>query len=112
MIKYSKEYPTSTYVFITPVKKTMTTVGKFVIKKHSTELLGIYNVFIFPEYRNLGLGTKMFKQLINKFKHKELRLRVYKTNKPAIKLYLKSGFVIDRESSLGDTFLMIRKKED
>jgi RimJ/RimL family protein N-acetyltransferase len=54
-----------------------------------------YGVFIHKDYRNLGLGTALTKELIEIAKKMELeilQLSVYSTNKRAINVYQKCGF--------------------
>jgi RimJ/RimL family protein N-acetyltransferase len=50
---------------------------------------------IYEKYRGHGLSYGMMKALCDKvkYKHKKLWLMVYRFNLPAIKTYLKSGFV-------------------
>lgn len=54
----------------------------------------IGGVYVKPEYRNLGIGTELIKVLLNNFykEKKYAALFVKKTNKPALKVYLKAGF--------------------
>jgi len=54
-----------------------------------------YGIFIHKNYRNLGLGTTLTKELIEIAKKRKLeilQLSVYSTNKRAAHVYQKSGF--------------------
>jgi RimJ/RimL family protein N-acetyltransferase len=57
--------------------------------------VGSYGIFIDRDYRNLGLGTIMTKELIATAKNRGLeilQLSVYATNKRAFHVYQKCGF--------------------
>ena len=53
------------------------------------------NMFILKEFRGKGIGSKLFKEFINRVKNKKLkvvRLSAYSSNLRAIKLYHELGF--------------------
>ncbi len=52
----------------------------------------IDEIYLEKEYRNLGIGTSIIKELI--LANKIIYLWVYQQNKKAIKLYIKLGFQI------------------
>lgn len=55
----------------------------------------IWSLRIIESQRNKGYGTRMLKEFLQEFKaDKPLFLHVYKTNKIAIHMYEKLGFVI------------------
>ena len=53
-------------------------------------------MFVDPEHRNKGVAEKLFKAIIKELKG-EIRLNVAKFNTPAINLYKKFGFDIEKE---------------
>ena len=65
--------------------------GIFLVRNFEDGVL-IDEIYLYDEYRNKGIGTK----LINSVKNKNVYLWVYKNNEKAINLYTKLGFkVID-----------------
>ena len=57
-------------------------------------------ISLYPEYRNMGIGTLLLKEMINRLKNKKytkLSLSVQKENY-AFKMYLKCGFNIIKET--------------
>ena len=56
----------------------------------------IVNIELLPEYRNIGIGTKMIEELIQiaQQENRPIKLRVFKLNKKATRLYEKIGFKI------------------
>lgn len=60
--------------------------------------VGILGILIAKNYRRMGLGTFLMREIIKSAKKelkprpKIIRLSVYHTNKPALKLYKKFGF--------------------
>lgn len=70
----------------------------------------IWSVSIKEEYRNMGYGTIMMRELVEKFgKTNTLRLYVYKNNYSAIKVYEKVGFSIIGDY-LGDAAYIMERK--
>lgn len=55
------------------------------------------NICILPEYQNRGIGTSILKNTINKYKNKNIVLRVFKQNR-AQELYKRLGFEIFDET--------------
>ena len=50
---------------------------------------------ILPEYRGLGIGSRLLEKVIEKAKEfglEKIELHVYTSNKPAVALYRKFGF--------------------
>jgi len=77
-------------------------VGMFVIRE-KPEVLHINSLAVAPEYRRLGIATyilnyanKLAKQLDKKW----LELSVLKVNIPALRLYMKIGFIEKKEKKL------------
>lgn len=70
--------------------------------------LFIAGIQILPNYRNLGLGTKVLNLLIKQalITQKSLRLEVQKNNEKAKSLYKHLGFVVESEQE--DDYIMIR----
>lgn len=60
------------------------------------DILEIWSVHVFEEFRRMGYATMMLKRVINKYLNdsRPLRLYVYKDNTVAIHLYEKLGFEI------------------
>ena len=55
------------------------------------------NLYVLPEYRRKGIGTRLVNECLKKMKDssvKTIRLNVVKDNQPAINLYEKLGFKI------------------
>lgn len=69
-----------------------------IVKSYSTEYGGpciwIEDLYIKPEYRSLGMGTKFFNYIENKFKDTAVRFRleVESSNEKAISVYKKCGY--------------------
>jgi RimJ/RimL family protein N-acetyltransferase len=67
------------------------------IRKKTIHKGGIYGVFVDPDYRGRGIGTKLLDLVIDKsFKIdgiKQINLSVTFSNKKASRLYEKAGFV-------------------
>lgn len=57
----------------------------------------IDTIYLYPSYRNNGIGTKIFNKIINS-NYQPLYLWVYKSNEKAINLYKKIGFEIEEET--------------
>jgi ribosomal protein S18 acetylase RimI-like enzyme len=49
----------------------------------------LVNIELLPEYRNMGIGSKLIKELIQEAEqeNRNIKLRVFKLNKKAIQLY-------------------------
>lgn len=67
-----------------------------VAKSFSTEFgrtcMWIEDLYIKNEYRGLGLGSKFFDYIKNRYPDAILRLEVEKENERAVKVYEKNGF--------------------
>lgn len=67
--------------------------------EETPEELGIYGFVVRPDYRRQGYGRQMLVEVINTVREtsqKELMLEVDTDNTPALRLYLSTGFVIER----------------
>ena len=64
------------------------------------------NICIDEAYRGLGIGTRVIKDIIKKYR-KDIKLQYFKDN-PVYKLYEKLGFVIDGEND--NHYTMTRKR--
>ena len=64
------------------------------------------NICIDKAYRGLGIGTKVIKDILKKYR-KDVKLQYFKDN-PVYKLYEKLGFVIDGEND--NHYTMTRKR--
>lgn len=69
-----------------------------VAKSFSTEFgkpcIWIEDLYLKPEYRGVGIGSKFFEFIENKYPDTVLRLEVEKDNKKAIKVYEKCGYEV------------------
>ena len=64
-------------------------------------VLSIEKLHILPEYKGLGIGSKLLGELINNFKNiKTLVLEVVKNNNNAISFYENKGFVKVKEMDI------------
>jgi ribosomal protein S18 acetylase RimI-like enzyme len=61
-----------------------------VVKPHHVR---VHNIALVPEWRNLGIGTRLIIDLAGANGHREVRLRVLKTN-PAKRFYERLGFKV------------------
>lgn len=66
-------------------------IGCLLVEDREDGIL-IDEIYLEKEYRNLGIGTSIIKELI--LANKIIYLWVYQQNKKAIKLYIKLGFQI------------------
>ena len=66
-----------------------------------------FGIALFEEYRNLGIGTRMMKEMIKYMKQKGYEKTSLSVNKDnyAVKMYLKTGFEIIEENK--DDYLML-----
>lgn len=64
------------------------------------------NICILPEYRGLGIASKVIKDII-KYNKKDIKLQYFKDN-TVYKLYEKLGFVVDGENE--NHYTMTRKR--
>ena len=64
------------------------------------------NLCLLPECRGKGIGSDILNKVLNKHKHKDILLRVFKSN-PAQNLYKRMGFEIYDETK--SHYLMIKK---
>lgn len=93
----------STYIIELDLEK----IGRLRLQETDNELF-IAGIQILPNYRNLGLGTKVLNLLIKQalITQKSLRLEVQKNNEKAKSLYKHLGFVVELEQD--DDYIMIK----
>jgi ribosomal protein S18 acetylase RimI-like enzyme len=68
--------------------------------KEETETLDVSNLAVSPAYRRVGIATYMLNcatTIAERLCKNALELSVLKTNTPALRLYVKHGFRIERE---------------
>jgi ribosomal protein S18 acetylase RimI-like enzyme len=71
-----------------------TNIGQFRFKTYN-HCYEIWSLSIMSEHRRKGYATQMLREFLQQFKNdKPLFLYVYKSNKIAIRLYEKVGFII------------------
>lgn len=67
-----------------------------VAKSFSTEFgkpcVWIEDIYLIPSYRGMGIGSKFFDFITNKYPDAILRLEVEEENARAVKTYIKNGF--------------------
>lgn len=80
--------------------------GVFLIRDYEDGVL-LDEIYLIPEYRNLGIGSNIIKREI--IKHKKVYLWVYKENSRAVDLYKRLGFNIYEDK--GERFLMLYKNK-
>jgi ribosomal protein S18 acetylase RimI-like enzyme len=93
----------NTYVIELGLEK----IGRLRLVETDDELF-IAGIQILPNYRNLGLGTKVLNLLIKQvlITQKSLRLEVQKSNEKARSLYKRLGFIVESEQE--DEYIMIK----
>jgi ribosomal protein S18 acetylase RimI-like enzyme len=93
-IHYKRHYPTAEYMII---EQCGTAAGRLILEHTDRQHL-IMDIAILPEYRKLGIGTAVIKDLMELARKDNLPLvlRVEFFN-PAIGLYSRLGFVKTRE---------------
>ena len=92
---YRAYYPHAEYQVIQ--REDTIPLGRLIVDRSNDSIL-IVDIALLPEYRNAGVGTTIFRQLMTEAAHTNLPiiLRVEFFN-PAIKLYSRLGFVKTRE---------------
>jgi len=68
----------------------------------------IDEIYLIPEYRNKGIGTKLIKEQIQS--HDKIKLQVAYSNKSAIKLYKSLGFETVDKNDKGKFYIMAYDK--
>lgn len=76
--------------------------GVFFVRDFEDGVL-LDEIFLLPEYRNMGIGSDLIKKEL--YKHQRVYLWVYKANVRAVSLYKKLGFTIREER--GERLLMM-----
>ena len=64
------------------------------------------NICIIPEYQGQGIGTKILKDILNKYKNMNIEIQYFKQN-PVGKLYKELGFIPNGETEYH--YQMIKK---
>lgn len=78
------------------------------------EVLDIINIVVNPQYRKLGIATKLINYIIDNFKDvKSIMLEVSENNKSAINLYNKLNFkqISERKNYYGESNALIMKRD-
>jgi Acetyltransferases len=70
----------------------------------------IGEIYLIPEYRNKGIGTKLIKEQMQS--HDRIKLQVAYSNKGAIKLYKSLGFKTVDKNDKGKMYIMAYDKTD
>ena len=73
------------------------------------------DLFIADDYRNKGYGEGIVKAIINHFmlkNAKSIKIQVHKSNKVAIHIYQKCGFLINKVSPWNDDFWIMEMMLD
>lgn len=83
-------------------------IGFISIEDKGRSRFFIHKFYILQKESGKGIGTKVFKTIIKKFKPKEVRLTVNRQNYKAINFYFKNGFVIEKvaDFDIGNGFYM------
>lgn len=82
--------------------------GSLIAKRYNDSYV-IRLVEVLEEFRGMGFGTKMMKEMIEFLKPKKLPILLYvdPTNKPAISVYTKLGFKKIKEgTAFGDKYAL------
>lgn len=88
------------FFLVAEVGKKAIALGDFQVKGNEKQNVGAIGIIVRNGYRNLGIGTKIMKTLIEKaalFGLRVVTVNAFATNKRAIYVYKKVGFV---ESSI------------
>jgi len=91
-------------------------VGYIIARKENNKLGHIISIAVHPDYRRIGLGTVLMKKAEDSLRNLgcyRVYLEVRVSNKPAIQLYKKLGYIIVRTipsyySDGEDAFLMVK----
>lgn len=70
----------------------------------------IGNICIIPEYQGRGIGKKILKDILEKYKNFDIEIQYFKQN-PVGKLYKKLGFIADKEKEFHFTMIKPRNEE-
>lgn len=87
----------NSYMFVAEVKKKIVGFSNFtpIDDEGKSELSAIY---IYPSYQNMGIGTELLKEGINKIENiNTIYLDVEKENKVGLNFYEKKGFIKKEE---------------
>lgn len=67
-------------------------IGRLYIDRREDEIR-IVDIAILPNYRNLGIGSKILKTILNEASEKKIHVRIHvEKNNPAMNLYKRLGF--------------------
>lgn len=68
------------------------------------------NICIVPEFQGRGIGTKILKNILEKYKNYDIEIQYFKQN-PVGNLYRKLGFISDKENEFHFTMIKPKNKE-
>jgi GNAT superfamily N-acetyltransferase len=94
---YAEQYPEASHDIILLDNQP---VGRIIVKRSAEELLGV-DLALLPEYRNLGIGTFLLKNLLNEAAqtNRIFCFHVVKTN-PAVRLYIRLGCFVTEDTGM------------
>ncbi|GIV26478.1 MAG: N-acetyltransferase [Bacteroidia bacterium] len=83
-------------------------IGFISVEKQKNGKLFIHKFYILQSKANKGIGTKVFRKIIQMFQPKEVRLTVNRQNFKAINFYFKNKFIIEKvaDFDIGNGFYM------
>lgn len=95
---YSHQFPDAENLIICLEKEK---IGRLIVNRNTNELR-LVDISLLPQFQNLGVGTKIIKDLLNEAKEKKLplTLTVARNNPAAFRLYQKLGFQITGEDEM------------
>lgn len=105
IVNYSEEEIRANLSEYKLVSEDETIVATYAVVEYNDGKL-IDTIYVKPYYRNKGIGTKILNRII-KENYQPIYLWVYRSNKKAIDLYEKLGFIIQDETE--NKFFMINK---
>ncbi len=95
---YSIQFPAAEHLIICLYQEK---IGRIIINRTSEDLR-LVDIALLPEFRNLGVGSKIITDLIEEAKRKTLplTLQVARSNSAAFRLYQKIGFQVTGENEM------------
>lgn len=70
----------------------------------------ILSFYILPEHRNNTLGSHIFNEFLNTYKHVDIELKVHKDNIIAKNMYEKRGFIFYADCVDPEYIFLIKRK--